>query len=45
MDDEDIAVQVIYTTLFFAYPLTKNVPLATAMTSSYNRWMGQRLAG
>ena len=45
MDDEDIAVQVIYTTLFLAYPLTKNVPLATAMTSSYNRWMGQRLAG
>ena len=45
MDDEDIAIQVIYTTLFLAYPLTKNVPLATAMTSSYNRWMGQRLAG
>ena len=45
MDDEDIAVQVIYTTLFLAYPLTKNVPLATALTSSYNRWMGQRLAG
>jgi len=45
MDEEDIAVQVIYTTLFLAYPLTKNVPLATALTSSYNRWMGQRLAG
>ncbi len=45
MDDEDIAIQVIYTTLFLAYPLTKNVPLATALTSSYNRWMGQRLAG
>lgn len=45
MDDEDIAVQVIYTTLFLAYPLTKNVPLATAITTSYNRWMGQRLAG
>jgi len=45
MDDEDIAIQVIYTTLFLAYPLTKNVPLATAMTASYNRWMGQRLAG
>jgi uncharacterized protein len=44
MDNEDIAVQVIYTTLFLAYPLTKNVPLATAITSSYNRWMGQRLA-
>jgi predicted TIM-barrel fold metal-dependent hydrolase len=45
MDDEDIAVQVIYTTLFLAYPLTQNVPLASALTSSYNRWMGQRLAG
>jgi predicted TIM-barrel fold metal-dependent hydrolase len=45
MDDEGIAIQVIYTTLFLAYPLTKNVPLATAITSSYNRWMGQRLAG
>ena len=45
MDEEDIAVQVIYTTLFLAYPLTKNVPLATALTASYNRWMGQRLAG
>jgi uncharacterized protein len=45
MDDEDIAVQVIYTTLFLAYPLTKNVPLAGALTSSYNRWMGDRLSG
>ena len=45
MDEEDIATQVIYTTLFLAYPLTKNVALASALTSSYNRWMGQRLAG
>ena len=45
LDEEDIAVQVIYTTLFLAYPLTKNVPLATAITSSYNRWMGERLSG
>jgi predicted TIM-barrel fold metal-dependent hydrolase len=44
MDEEDIAIQVIYTTLFLAYPLTKNVALASALTSSYNRWMGQRLA-
>jgi predicted TIM-barrel fold metal-dependent hydrolase len=44
MDDEDIAVQVIYTTLFLAYPLTTNVGLATALSSSYNRWMGDRLA-
>jgi len=45
MDDEDIAVQVIYTTLFLAYPLTKNVGLGTAITSSFNRWMGDRLSG
>jgi predicted TIM-barrel fold metal-dependent hydrolase len=45
MDEEDIAIQVIYTTLFLAYPLTTNVGLATALTSSYNRWMGDRLGG
>jgi len=44
MDEEDIAVQVIYTTLFLAYPLSKNLGLATAMTAAYNRWMGERLA-
>jgi predicted TIM-barrel fold metal-dependent hydrolase len=43
MDEEDIAVQVVYTTLFLAYPLTTNVGLATALSSSYNRWMGDRL--
>jgi predicted TIM-barrel fold metal-dependent hydrolase len=45
MDEEDIAIQVIYTTLFLAYPLTTNTGLATALTSSYNRWMGDRLGG
>jgi predicted TIM-barrel fold metal-dependent hydrolase len=45
MDEEDIAVQVVYTTLFLAYPLTANVRLATALSSSYNRWMGDRLGG
>jgi predicted TIM-barrel fold metal-dependent hydrolase len=45
MDEEDIAVQVIYTTLFLAYPLTRNVALASALCSSYNRWLGDRLAG
>jgi uncharacterized protein len=45
LDEEDIALQVIYTTLFLAYPLTTNAGLATALTSSYNRWMGDRLAG
>ena len=32
MDEEDIAIQVIYTTLFLAYPLTKNVGLGSAIT-------------
>ncbi len=45
MDEEDIAVQVIYTTLFLAYPLTRNVALASALCSSYNRWLGDRLSG
>jgi uncharacterized protein len=45
MDEEDIAVQVIYTTLFLAYPLTNNVALGSALCSSYNRWLGDRLSG
>jgi len=45
MDEEDIAIQVIYTTLFLAYPLTKNVGLGSAISTSYNRWMGDRLSG
>ena len=45
MDEEGIALQVIYTTLFLAYPLTSNAGLATALSSSYNRWLGDRLSG
>jgi predicted TIM-barrel fold metal-dependent hydrolase len=45
MDEEGIDVQVIYPTLFLAYPLTTSVPLATALCASYNRWLGDRLAG
>ena len=45
MDEEEIAVQVVYTTLFLAYPLTSNIPLATALCDSYNRWLGDRLGG
>src|SRR5581483_9648787 len=45
MDEEDIAIQVIYTTLFLAYPLSRNAGLGSAMTAAYNRWMGDRLAG
>lgn len=43
MDEEDIAVQVVYPTLFLAYPLTSNTALATALCDSYNRWLGDRL--
>ena len=45
MDEEDIAVQVIYPTLFLAYPLSSNPTLVTALCSSYNRWLGDRLSG
>ena len=45
LDAEDIDVQVIYPTLFLAYPLTSEAPLMTALCSSYNRWMGDTLAG
>jgi len=45
MDEEDIAIQVVYPSLFLAYPLTSNTALATALCSSYNRWLGDRLSG
>jgi predicted TIM-barrel fold metal-dependent hydrolase len=45
MDEEDIAVQVVYPSLFLAYPLTSNMALASALASSYNRWLGDRLDG
>ena len=44
MDAEDIAIQVVYPSLFLAYPLTSNIAFATALYSSYNRWLGDRLA-
>src|SRR5215475_15799614 len=40
MDEEEIAVQVAYPTLFLAYPLTANVGLMNALCSSYNRFLG-----
>ena len=43
MDEEEIAVQVLYTTLFLAYPLSSDPRLVTALCSSYNRWLGDRL--
>ncbi len=45
MDEEKIAVQVLYPTLFLAYPLSSNAALVTAMCASYNRWIGDRLSG
>ncbi len=45
MDEEDLAVQVLYPTLFLAYPLSSNSALVTAMCASYNRWLSDRLAG
>jgi len=45
MDEEDIGIQVVYPTLFLAYPLSANPALLTALGSSYNRWLGDRLSG
>ena len=45
MDEEGIAIQVLYPTLFLAYPLSSNPAFATALCSSYNRWLGNWLAG
>ena len=44
MDEEQIAVQVIYPTLFLAYPLSSNPAFVTALCSSYNRWLGDTLS-
>ena len=45
MDEEEIVVQVLYPTLFLAYPLSSNPSLLTALCSSYNRWLGHQLSG
>ncbi|HWO41276.1 MAG TPA: amidohydrolase family protein, partial [Candidatus Eisenbacteria bacterium] len=45
MDEEEIGVQVLYPTLFLAYPLSANPALVTALCASYNRWLADRLAG
>ena len=45
LDEEEIAIQVVYPSLFLAYPLTSNTALASALCSSYNRWLGDRLGG
>ena len=45
MDEEGIAVQVLYPTLFLAYPLSCNPAYMTAMCDAYNRWLGDVLFG
>ncbi|HMF47388.1 MAG TPA: amidohydrolase family protein, partial [Candidatus Saccharimonadales bacterium] len=45
LDEEGIWLQVLYPTLFLAYPLSANSPYMTAMCDSYNRWLGDVLSG
>jgi uncharacterized protein len=45
MDEEGISLQVLYSTLFLAYPLSCNPAYVTAMCDAYNRWLGDVLAG
>ena len=40
MDEEGIWLQVLYPTLFLAYPLSCNPAYVTAMCDAYNRWLG-----
>jgi uncharacterized protein len=45
MDEENISLQVLYPTLFLAYPLSCNPAYVTAMCYAYNRWLGDILSG
>jgi uncharacterized protein len=45
MDEEGISLQVLYSTLFLAYPLSCNPVYVTAMCDAYNRWLGDVLSG
>lgn len=45
MDEEGISLQVLYPTLFLAYPLSCNPAYMTAMCDAYNRWLGDILSG
>jgi uncharacterized protein len=45
MDEEGISLQVLYPTLFLAYPLSYNPAYVTAMCDAYNRWLGDVLSG
>jgi hypothetical protein len=45
MDEEGIQLQVLYPTLFLAYPLSCNPAYVTALCDAYNRWLGDVLSG
>jgi uncharacterized protein len=45
IDEEGISLQVLYPTLFLAYPLSCNPAYVTAMCDAYNRWLGDVLSG
>jgi predicted TIM-barrel fold metal-dependent hydrolase len=45
MDEENIWLQVLYPTLFLAYPLSSNPAYMSAMCDAYNRWLGDVLSG
>ena len=45
MDEENIWLQVLYPTLFLAYPLSSDTAYTSAMYSAYNRWLGDVLSG
>lgn len=44
MDEEGIWLQVLYPTLFLAYPLSCNPAYVSAMCEAYNRWLGDILS-
>jgi predicted TIM-barrel fold metal-dependent hydrolase len=44
MDEEGLFIQVLYPTLFLAYPLSCNPAYVTAMCHAYNRWLGDILS-
>jgi predicted TIM-barrel fold metal-dependent hydrolase len=45
MDEENIWLQVLYPTLFLAYPLSSTPAYTSAMCDAYNRWLGDVLSG
>ena len=45
MDEENLWLQVLYPTLFLAYPLSSNPAYTSAMCDAYNRWLGDVLSG